>query len=141
VRRTRAVEALGEAREPSAVPVLVSLVNDTAGAVANASRIALVGITRQDFGHDPRAWFDWWDANGERHRLEWLIDALASESSVHRAAAGEELKSVTKEYFGYHEDLPKREREKVQARYRQWWNDVGRVRFSRSRGPRSSSSS
>jgi hypothetical protein len=140
VRRTRAVEALGETREASAVPVLVSLVNDTAGAVANASRIALVGVTRQDFGHDPRAWFDWWDANGERHRLEWLIDALTSESTIHRAAAGEELKALTKEYFGFHEDLPKREREKVQARYRQWWNDVGRVRFSRSLGPRSSPS-
>ncbi len=136
VRRTRAVEALGDTREENAVPILASLVNDTAGAVANAARIALVLITRHDYGHDARAWFQWWDDNGERHRLEWLMDALLSESSVLRASAGDELKAITKEYFGYYEDLPKREREKVQARYRQWWNEIGRVRFSRS--PRSS---
>ena len=139
VRRTRAVEALGETREATTVPVLASLVNDTAGAVANASRIALVLVTRHDFGHDARAWFDWWDEHGERHRLEWLIDALMSDSSVLRVAAGEELKAITKEYFGYYDDLPKREREKVQQRYRQWWSEVGRVRFSRSSAPRSGS--
>lgn len=139
VRRTRAVEALGDTREENAVPILASLVNDTAGAVANAARIALVLITKSDFGHDSRAWFEWWDENGERHRLEWLIDALMSDSSVLRASAGDELKAITKEYFGYYEDLPRREREKVQARYRQWWTEIGRVRFSGNRSPRSSS--
>lgn len=136
VRRTRAVEALGDTREESAVPILSSLVDDTAGAVANAARIALVLITKNDFGHDSRAWFAWWDENGERHRLEWLIDALMSESAVLRASAGDELKAITKEYFGYYEDLPRREREKVQARYRQWWTEIGRVRFSGARSSR-----
>ena len=48
------------------------------------------------------------------------------EQAALRAAAGEELKTITKEYFGYYDDLPKRERERAQSRYREWWNSVGR---------------
>jgi hypothetical protein len=49
-----------------------------------------------------------------------------------RRAAAEELKAVTKEFFGYYEDLPKRERERAQQRYRDWWRSEGRARFRRS---------
>ena len=46
-----------------------------------------------------------------------------------RNAAGEELKFLTKEYFGYYDDLPRRERDKAQARYREWWEKTGRAKF------------
>ena len=100
-------------------------------------RGALTVITRQDFGASSQKWQAWWDANRDRHRLEWLIDALMHEQAALRAAAGEELKTITKEYFGYYDDLPKRERERAQSRYREWWNSVGRVRFSRASSSRS----
>jgi hypothetical protein len=48
-----------------------------------------------------------------------------------RGAASEELRTITKEYFAYYDDLPKRERERAQLRYREWWDNIGRVRFSR----------
>jgi hypothetical protein len=47
-----------------------------------------------------------------------------------RRASGDELKLVTKEYFGYYDDLPKRERERAQALYRSWWEREGRQRFT-----------
>jgi len=138
-RRSLAIEALGETREPAAVPALIRLLGDPDSDVATAVRGALTAITRQDFGGSSATakWQTWWDANRERHRLEWLIDALMHDHAALRAAAGEELKTTTKEYFGYYDDLPKRERERAQSRYREWWNSVGRVRFSRASSSRS----
>lgn len=131
IRRAQAVQALGETREPLAFHVLLALLDDSLEIVSSAARIALVTVTRQDFVLDTAQWTAWWEENKERHRLEWLIDSLTHEQRAIRAAAGEDLKTATKEYFGYYEDLPKRERERAQARYREWWESVGRVRFSR----------
>lgn len=136
-RRALAIEALGETRESHAVPALIRLLGDPDGAIVTAGRGALTAITRQDFGASSQKWQAWWDANQERHRLEWLIDALMHDQAALRAAAGEELKTITKEYFGYYDDLPKRERERAQSRYREWWDSVGRVRFSRASSSRS----
>ncbi len=138
-RRLLAIEALGETREATAVPALIRLLGDPDAQIVTAVRAALTAITRQDFGGSSatQKWQAWWDANRERHRLEWLIDALMHDQAALRAAAGEELKTTTKEYFGYYDDLPKRERERAQSRYREWWNSVGRVRFSRASSSRS----
>ena len=46
-----------------------------------------------------------------------------------RRTAGDELKALTKEYFGYYDDLPKKERERAQERYRSWWETKGKARF------------
>lgn len=135
-RRSLAIEALGETREALAVPALVPLLDDPDPGVASAVRAALTVIARQDLGASSAKWQAWWSDNRERHRLEWLIDSLMHEQAAIRAAAGEELKTITKEYFGYYDDLPKRERERAQSRYREWWNSVGRVRFSRSASSR-----
>ncbi|MBS2020094.1 MAG: hypothetical protein JST00_44955 [Deltaproteobacteria bacterium] len=129
--RGLAIEALGETREPVAVPALMPLLDDPDRSVVDAVRMALIKISRQDFGTSSEKWRAWWTANKERHRVEWLIDALMHDMASIRAAAGEELKTTTKEYFGYYDDLPKRERERAQARYREWWNGIGKVRFSR----------
>ncbi len=130
-KRLLAIDTLGETREPLAVSVLIKIVDDPTADVASAARDALTTITRHDFGNDAKKWSAWWSQNKERHRLEWLIDALMHDQRKLRAAAGEDLKTITKEYFGYYDDLPKRERERAQARYREWWTQVGRVRFSR----------
>lgn len=128
--RKQAIDALGEARDPSAVPVLVFLMQ-SGGDVGEAAKTALTVMARQDFGTDVKKWEAWWDANKDRHRLEWLIDSLMHDQAAIRAQAGEELKMITNEFFGYYEDLPKRERERAQKRYRDWWNSVGKVRFAR----------
>lgn len=130
-RRVMAIEAMGESREPSAIASLIPLLHDIAAEIVLPARQALMLIARQDFGVEATKWTTWWTANKDRHRLEWLIDALMHDQAALRAAASEELKTITKEYFGYYDDLPKRERERAKERYREWWNNVGRVRFSR----------
>jgi hypothetical protein len=130
-RRLRAIEALAETREPAAVRALMPLLEEDVMDVVTAARNALVFITQQDFGRDTDKWLTWWEKHHNRHRLEWLIDSLMHDQRALRGGASEELRGITKEFFGYHDDLPKRERERAQARWREWWDSVGRVRFSR----------
>ena len=97
-----------------------------------AAHAALVQVTRQDFGTDARPWLKWWEQNSTKHRVEWLIDALTHEVSEVRRFAGEELRTVTKEYFGYASDLPPRDRDRAKQRYRDWWLTEGKARFAKS---------
>lgn len=127
--RLAAIEGLADVRDQRAIPRLIPLLPDTNAEVAKSAHWALVVLTRQDCGKDPRAWNDWWRENGSRHRFEWLIDALMNDDAAIRRAAGDELKTATKEYFGYYDDLPKKERAKAQNKYRQWWDAKGKARF------------
>jgi HEAT repeat protein len=127
--RVLAIETMGEIRSGSLVPPLLAALEDSSEEVSDAARRALLLITRQDFGRDGPRWHEWWAVNGARHRMEWLIDALMHELPSVRRAAGDELKLLTKEYFGYYDDLPKRERERAQGLYRAWWDREGRQRF------------
>ncbi len=135
-RRVRAIDALGETCEPLAVPVLIPLLDDPEADVVDAAHYALTVIARQDFGTSSKKWSDWWEANRDLDRIEWLIEALVLGDVAVRAAAGEELKAIARESFGYDPELSKRDREKAQNRYRDWWNDVGRIRFSRATSSR-----
>jgi hypothetical protein len=127
--RVLAIETMGEIRSGSLVPPLLAALEDSSEEVADAARRALLLITRQDFGRDGLRWYEWWANNSGRHRVEWLVDALMHDLPSVRRAAGDELKLLTKEYFGYYDDLPKRERERAQSLYRAWWEREGRQRF------------
>lgn len=127
--RHAAIEAFAEIRDVGAVPDLILLLRDPLPDVVRSAQWALVTITRQDFGLDAARWSEWWQANAPRHRIEWLIDALMHDVPDIRRAAGEELKSLSKEYFGFYEDLPPAERARAQQRYREWWGTKGKARF------------
>jgi hypothetical protein len=131
IDRAAAMRSMAELREPSLVPELVRALADGDEAVVASAHGALVQVTRQDFGLDARPWLKWWEANSARNRIEWLIDALTHDVSEIRRAAGEELRAATKEYFGYAPDLPPRDRERSQQRYRDWWVTEGRARMRR----------
>jgi hypothetical protein len=126
------LEALGDMREAKAVALLIGHLGDEDAEVSTVARRALIAITRQDYATETRKWLAWWGQNSSRHRIEWLIDALSDETPGIRRAAGEELKALTQETFGYYDDLPKRERERAQQRFRDWWASEGRARFVRS---------
>jgi len=133
IDRAAAMRVMGELREPSLVPDLVHTLADGDEAVVAAAHASLVMVTRQDFGLDARPWLRWWEVSSSRVRIEWLIDALTHEVSEIRRAAGEELRAASKEYFGYASDLPQRDRERAQQRYRDWWLTEGRARFRRNK--------
>ena len=126
--RHAALHALAELCDPLSVPELIPLLTERKEVAASA-RWALVKITHKDFGADTERWLAWWRENAARHRIEWLIDALVDDNAEIRRAAGEELKLLTREYFGYYDDLPPRERVKAQSRYREWWEAKGKARF------------
>jgi len=123
------IEALAELRAPLVIPTLIRLLEDGSPDIVRSAHWALGVIARQDFGTRAALWEEWWLAHSKRHRIEWLIDALLHENQEIRRTAGDELKALTKEYFGYYDDLPKKERERAQERYRQWWETKGKARF------------
>ncbi|MDF3068376.1 MAG: hypothetical protein K0R38_3977 [Polyangiaceae bacterium] len=128
-QRHALIEAIADLRDGRAVPTVRSLLEDRSADIIRSAHWALVVLSRQDYGLSAAAWEEWWRQNSSRHRIEWLIDALSHESQDIRRAAGDELKSTTKEYFGYYDDLPVAERQKAQNRYREWWETKGKARF------------
>jgi type II secretion system (T2SS) protein E len=127
-RARAAAHALGELRDGGSVPDLIAT-TERDHTTAEEGRRALVQITKQDFGLKAKKWRTWWEKNKDRPRIEWMLDALSHPAEEVRHSASEELKRLTGEYFGYHYDLPKREREEARAKWVKWWEEVGKRRF------------
>jgi len=115
-----AADALAELRDPQAVPALLSALQGPT-ALAQTAHRALVEIAKQDFGQSRRRWTAWWERHSGEERIEWLFDGLSHKAAEIRFSSSEELRLVTGEYFGYHFDLPKRERDEACERWRSWW--------------------
>ncbi|MET0342010.1 MAG: hypothetical protein ABW252_13480 [Polyangiales bacterium] len=130
-RQQIAVEALGVLRDGRALATLLACLRDRDTAVVQAAHRALVVLTGHDFGASPRKWESWAEGWGRAHRVEWLIEALLHNDESVRGQAGEELKRLTQQYFGYHPAMPRRDRELSQRKYREWWELEGRVAFGR----------
>ncbi len=127
--RQSAIEAITDLRLAELIPSLIDLLTGDSEVAASAEW-ALTTLARQELGRDTEAWRRWHASARSQHRIEWLIEALMHDSADVRRAAGEELKTVTKEYFGYYEDLPKKERARAQRRYQEWWDTKGKARFA-----------
>ena len=123
-----AATALAELADVRAIPDLLD-VHGRGGDAAVAVGKALVGLTKQDFGINNKKWRQWWDRNRKKNRIEWLLDGLAARDPDIRRSSAEDLRKATGEYFGYHHDLPRRERELARQRWTEWWNQTGRLRF------------
>lgn len=126
-----AMEALAALGDVVATPSLIALLNDERADLAQTAHRALVQLTKQDFGSKTQPWMTWWNRNRQRHRVEWLIDALAHNALEIREQAFIELRDLTGLDFGYHPDLPPAERERLRNRFQQWWADTGLYDFGR----------
>jgi HEAT repeat protein len=131
VAATTAIAALADV---GAIPELIAAL-DVDSRHSEHARRTLIVLTRQDFGLSVRKWRHWWDDNCRRNRVEWLIDALNAKEADLRAAAIEALRRLTGEYFGYHHDLSKKEREAAVQRWYHWWLETGRRRFAKDAVP------
>ena len=92
-------------------------------------RRALIALTAQDFGTNEKKWRKWWSTARRKHRIAWLIEGLVHRDDAIRESSIQELRRLTGEYFGYHHDLPRKEREAAAERWTTWWRDVGMRRF------------
>jgi hypothetical protein len=126
-RAVLAAGALGELRDGQAVPALIDVLEGPS-AVARTAAHALVEIAQQDFGLSRKKWLGWWAEHKKTDRVAWLLEGLSHRSPEIRFASSEELRLITGEYFGYHFDLPKREREEARERWQQWWYQSGQAR-------------
>jgi len=120
-----ALRALADLRDKNAVPVIVELLDKGDEEVAAAAQAALVALTCEDLGRKPKRWIDWWEKMGGRPRIEWLLDGLAHRTPELRLLAANELYDISGEYFGYHYDLPERDREEARQRWIAWWQSQG----------------
>jgi hypothetical protein len=141
VRARRAVHSSDPDVVAAASGALVTLgdadaVSDLIGVVERGdrggehARRALVALTAQDFGASERKWRKWYDGARRRHRIEWLIEGLGHKDDAIRESAINVLRRLTGEYFGYHYDLPRKERDVAAERWAAWWRDVGHRRYA-----------
>lgn len=124
-----ATAAIRELGDIEAIPDLIAAIErgDRAGEHA---RKTLVALTAQDFGTSERKWRKWHEGARNRHRVEWLIDGLTHKEDLIRELAINDLRRLTGEYFGYHHDLPRKERESAADRWAAWWREQGQRRFT-----------
>jgi hypothetical protein len=123
-----AASAIVELGDVAAIGELIPAV-ERGGRSSEHARRALVALTAQDFGTSERKWRKWWEGARKRHRIEWLIEGLSHKEDPIREAAIRDLRRLTGEYFGYHHDLPRREREAAADRWAAWWRETGQRRF------------
>jgi hypothetical protein len=116
-----ALRALAELRDKNAVPVIAEILETATPAIAVAAHAALVALSCEDAGMKSKRWLDWWAKMGSLSRVEWLLEALAHRNPELRLLASNELYEISGEYFGYHYDLPERDREEARQRWIAWW--------------------
>jgi HEAT repeat protein len=124
-----ATAAIVELRDTDAIPDLIGVIERTDRG-GDLARKALSTLTAQDFGPSEKKWRRWHEGSRNKHRIEWLIDGLTHKEDTIREAASNDLRRLTGEYFGYHYDLPRRERETAAERWAAWWRDSGHRRFT-----------
>jgi HEAT repeat protein len=126
-RVTGAARALGALRDVEAIPLLIQVLETSAGDAAAAAAEALSRITVQRIGPDPRRWLAWWKANRGRGRAEWLFSALTSDDRSVRASASAELAEAAPSPVQYDPDASPAERGAAARAWASWWSRSGRV--------------
>jgi hypothetical protein len=112
---------LGELRDKNAVPAITELLEAGSPEVATAAHTVLVQLTCNDLGAKTKRWLEVWNRMSRLSRVEWLLEALAHRNPELRLQASSELYEISGEYFGYHYDLPERDREEARLRWIAWW--------------------
>jgi len=110
LRRSLAARALGVLHDREAIDGLINLTGSEDELVATSAAEALKEITRNNFGPQPRAWTAWYARARSQRRIEWLVEALASDDFDLRLSAIEELSRTFGDNFGYFADGPSDER-------------------------------
>lgn len=116
-----ALRALTQLRDKNAVPAIAEVLDRDVPELTRAARAALVELTCDDLGTKSKRWLDFWNRKGHLSRVDWLLEALAHRTPELRLQASSELYEICGEYFGYHYDLPERDREEARQRWIAWW--------------------
>lgn len=123
VWRLRAIHAAAELGDADAVGVLIEALADQDRAIARAAHQALRTLTCQDFGTMRMPWRRWLKSHGRKHRMNWLIEALADRREELRLDAFRQLVALTGESFGLSDAAPRDAFVKAQGDYARWWRN------------------
>ena len=124
--RLSALEAISVLRDGGSVPILIELCAHQSRQLSVPAHRSLLAITAQDFGDSERKWKNWYDKHKAEHRAQWLIEGLMHGEERVRTSAGLELQKLSQTYYGYSASAPRRDRDRVQRRYQQWWETQGK---------------
>ncbi len=129
--QARACEILGRLRDTKSVPALIPLSGHKRPEIANTALGALMRITAQDCGNEPKAWTQWWVKTSDRPREEWLIAGLRRKEAIVRAIADEELRLLTGLTFNFDPNAKKSAQEPAIKGWESWWAGELRTRSPR----------
>ncbi|NNE17664.1 MAG: hypothetical protein HKN10_04215, partial [Myxococcales bacterium] len=115
----------GRLRDAESFEFFVSLLESPESAVFEVAHASLVRLSCQDFNRSQKKWNAWYEKHRVEHRVVWLINALLHSDERLRRRAGEELRHLTQEDFGYEPGKSKKLRAAAQKKYRTWWVGVG----------------
>lgn len=119
------IDALGRLRDAESFEFFVAMLESPESGVVEAAHASLVRLSCQDFNRSKKKWGAWHEKHRVDHRVVWLINALMHSDERLRRRAGEELKHLTQEDFGYEPGKSKKLRSASQKKYRTWWVGVG----------------
>jgi len=120
-RQAAAMLALGALGDNVAAPSLIALLRDPDADLAQAARLALALLTKQDFQLDVAAWTEWWSRHRMTPHTEWLIEALTHPELELRQAAALELLETTGGDLAYDPGAAAPALLAGQERWRRWW--------------------
>ncbi|MCC6810240.1 MAG: hypothetical protein IT381_22610 [Deltaproteobacteria bacterium] len=130
--QVRACEILGRLRDWKSVPLLIPLTGLKRAELANSSLGALMRLTAQDFGNNPKKWTEWWVKNSDAPREQWLVEGLRRKEPLLRVIADEELRTLTGLNYAFDPNGDKRAQEPAVRAWETWWQHEQRHRGIRS---------
>jgi hypothetical protein len=119
--RRRAIYFLAHFRDESSIPAFIAALRAKESDVVDEAGLALQTLTLQSIGPSEKKWLSWWERNRERHRVEWLMDALRDSDAEMRERALAELVTLSQDTFGFNPEGSRREREEAAKRWDAWW--------------------
>ncbi len=123
-QRRLVVEALAAMRAKPIVPILLELLRDDDARVVRSAGRGLVDATGRSFGADLPAWESWWASHRGRSRIEWLMEAVASnESQARKRLVLVELVALSGIEWDTEGPIDGPALASLQARLRTWWKE------------------
>ena len=128
-RQLYAARAVGTLRDTDAIPKLIDQLSSKDRFIQEASLESLCSITGQQHGLKPHRWKSWYEEQGTRHRVEWIIDSLRHRDLPVRRWAHDELIRITGHRVAFSPLGDRKSREVAAEAWTSWWNNQGRQRM------------
>ncbi len=134
-RQLYAARAVGTLRDTEAIPKLIDQLSSKDRFIQEASLESLCSITGQQHGLKPHRWKTWYQEQGSRHRVEWIIESLRHRDLPVRRWAHDELIRITGHRVAFSPLGDRKSREVAAEAWLSWWHTAGKSRMGLSDQP------